>query len=73
MGISRKSEKYRSISHVQLFATTWTITCQGPLRNPQDKNIGVVTHFLLQGTLPNPGIELGSKEHSELRGIVTSF
>ena len=55
MCISRKSEKYWSISHVQLFATTWTIACQGPLKNSQDKNIGVVTHFLLQGTLPNPG------------------
>ena len=48
------------LSHVQLFATPWTV----PTRlHPWDfpgKNAGVGCHFLLPGHLPDPGIEPGS-------------
>ena len=44
------------LSHVQLFATLWTVTCQAPC--PWDspgKNIGVGCNALLQGDLPTQG------------------
>ena len=47
-----------SLTHVQLFATPWTIATR--LLCPQDspgRNTGVGSHFLLQGGLPDPGTE----------------
>ena len=44
-------------SHVQLLSTLWTVArllC--PWESP-GKNTGVDCHALLQGDLPNPGIE----------------
>ena len=48
----------QSLSHVQLFATLWTITCQAPL------SMGFSRHEYwgellcpCPGDLPNPGIE----------------
>ena len=41
------------LSRVQLFATQWTIQS----RNSPGQNPGVGSHSLLQGKLPNPGIE----------------
>ena len=63
----------QSLSHVGLFATPWTVTCQAPLSiefsrqeillhlwDPPGRNTGVGRHFLLEGNLPDPGIESAS-------------
>ena len=52
--------KVKSLSHVQLFATPWTIAYQ--LLCPWDfpgKNSGRGCHFLLQGIFPAQGSNLG--------------
>ena len=44
------------ISCVQLFVTSWTVTCQALLsKNSPGKNIGESCHFLLQGIFPTQG------------------
>ena len=44
------------LSHVWLFATTWTVACQVPLsKGFLRKNTGVGCHFLLQGIFPTQG------------------
>ena len=45
-------------SRIQVFATLWTVVCQAicPWDSPGE-NTGVDCHALLQGDLPNPGIE----------------
>ena len=46
--------KVNSLSYVQLFATTWTVTCTR-LLHPWDflgKSTRVGWHFLLQGIFP---------------------
>jgi len=52
-GIFHASE-VKSLGHVQLFATLWTVACQAPL------SMGFSCHFLLQGIFPmqgsNPGL-----------------
>ena len=51
----------QSLSHVQLSATPWTAALQAPLSiDFPGKNTGVGCQFLLQGNLPDPGIEPGS-------------
>ena len=47
----------KSLSHVQLFATPWTITTPGSSvrGDSPGKNTGVGCHALLQETLPDPG------------------
>ena len=59
----------KSLSHIQLFATLWTVACQAPLSMgfsrqeyrselscpPPGKNIGVNCHALLQGTFLTQG------------------
>ena len=49
------------LSCVRLFATPWTVGHQAPLSVgfPRQEN-GVGCRFLLQGSLPDPGIEPGS-------------
>ena len=49
------------LSCVQLFATPWDIDCQAPLcpQNFAGKNIGVGSHFLLQGIFHTQGWNLG--------------
>ena len=53
--------KVKWLSRVQLFATPWTVaSVHGSSIHPWDfpgKSTGVGCHFLLQGDLPNPGIE----------------
>ena len=45
-------------SCVQLFATLWTVAHQAPLSwDFPGKNTGVGCHFLIQGNLPDVGIE----------------
>ena len=49
------------VSHVQLFATPWTIACQPPLSKGcfrQENWNGLL--FLPPGDLPNPGIKPAS-------------
>ena len=46
--------------HVWLFATPWTPTRLFCPWNSPSKNIGVSNHSLLQGNLPDPGIDLWS-------------
>ena len=45
-------------SHVQLFLTLWTVTCQTPLSLGffPGKNTGVGCHSLLQGNLLTQGL-----------------
>ena len=44
------------LSHVQLFATPWTVAHQAPLSmGLPSKNTGVGCHFLLQGIIPTQG------------------
>ena len=54
----------KSLSYVQLFATSWAVTqlCPTPAKllrpwNFPGKNTGIGCYFLLQGNLPNPGIK----------------
>ena len=53
--------QYKSIScfsHVQLFATPWTVTCQAPLSMGFSwQEYGSGYPYLSPGDLPNPGIE----------------
>ena len=45
-------------SHVQLFATLWTVASDSSIHwDSPDENIGVGYHALLQGNLPDPGIK----------------
>ena len=47
------------LSHVRLYATRWNVALQTPLSlDSPGQNTGVGCHALLQGTFPNPGIEL---------------
>ena len=44
------------LSHIWLFATSWTRVCQAPLSMEfSNKNTGVGCHFLLQGIFPAQG------------------
>ena len=46
------------LSHVQLFATPWTIASQAPLSMEFSRqNTGVGCHSLLQAIFPTPGIK----------------
>ena len=56
-----KWSEVKSLSRVRLFATPWTVASR--LLDPWDfpgMNTGVGCYFLLQGNLPDPGIEHGS-------------
>ena len=50
-------KKCESLSHVWFFATPWTIALRLCPWNSPGKNTGVASHSLLQGNLPNAGIE----------------
>ena len=55
------STKVKSLSHVQLFETSWTVACQAPLSmrfSSQEYWSGLP--FPSPGDLPNAGIELKS-------------
>ena len=53
--------KVKSLIHVRLFATPWSIAHQAPLHGIfQARILGVGFHFLHPGDLPNPGIEPSS-------------
>ena len=57
------------LSHVQLFATPWTIVCQVPLSlefSRQEYWSGFL--FLSPGDLPDPGIEHASLAAPALTG-----
>ena len=57
---SLERKKMKSLSHVQLFETPWTVAHQAP--HPWDfpgKNTGVGCHFLLQEIFPTQGLNLG--------------
>ena len=58
-GLARK--KVKSLSHIQIFATPWTVACQIPLSMGffrQEYWSGLP--FPSPGDLPNPGMETGS-------------
>ena len=67
-GYSNQRKKVKSLSHVRLFATPWTIAYQAPLSmgfSRQEYWSGLP--FLSPVDLPNPGFEPGSqlfKSHS---------
>ena len=49
------------LNRVRLFVTPWTVAHQAPLSlGSSGTNTGVGFHALLQGNLPDPGIELAS-------------
>ena len=53
-------EKWKSLSHVPLFATPWIVACQAPLHgDSQGKNTGEGCHALLQGLFPTQGSNPG--------------
>ena len=57
--------KVKSLSHVQLFATPWTVT---RFLNPWDfpgKNTGVGCHFLLQEIFPIQGLNPGLSHYRQ--------
>ena len=50
----------KSLSHVRLFVTPWTVACQiSPSMEFPRQNTGVGCHFLLQGIFPTQGSNLG--------------
>ena len=58
---SLSNSEVKLLSHVRLFATPWTVTCQAPLStgfSRQEYWSGLP--FPSPGDLPNPGIEPGS-------------
>ena len=58
----------RSLSHVRLFATLWTVALQDPLWDSLGKNTGVSCHTLLQEDLPDSGIKPTSLKSPALAG-----
>ena len=49
-------KKVKSLSHVRLFATPWTVAYQAPLSMGfPSKNTGVAYHAFLQGIFPTQG------------------
>ena len=57
-GVMYLKVKVKLLSHVQLFATPWTVACQAPLSmgfSRQEYWSGVP--FPSPGNLPNPGIK----------------
>ena len=59
----------KSLSHVQLFATPWTVAHQAPLSMGFSKQEnGTGSHSLLQGDLPHSGIEPAALTSLELAG-----
>ena len=61
------------LSHVQLFATPWTVACQAPPSmefSRQEYWSGLP--FLTPGDLPDPGIELVSPASPALAGRLLS-
>ena len=58
---SLSNSEVKLLSHVRLFVTPWTVTCQAPLSmgfSRQEYWSGLP--FPSPGDLPNPGIEPGS-------------
>ena len=52
--------KWKSHSRVWLFAIPWTVALEVVCSwNSPDKSTGVCCHFLLQGTFPTQGLNLG--------------
>ena len=58
---SPKLGLWKSLSHVHLFATPWTVVCQAPLSpwNSPGKNTGVGSFSLLQGIFPTQELNHG--------------
>ena len=56
---SKVKVKVKSLSHVRLFETLWTITYQAPLQDSPGNNAGVGCHFHLQGIFLTQGLNLG--------------
>ena len=56
-----KEKKVKSLSHVQLFVTPWTVAyLASPSMALSRQEYGSGVPFLCPGDLPNPGIEPGS-------------
>ena len=52
--------KWKSLSHVWLFANPWTVACQVPLSmTSPGQNTGMGSHSLLQGIFPTQGSNPG--------------
>ena len=69
--------KVKSLNHVQLFVTPWTVACQAPLSMGFSRQeYWSELPFPSPGDLPGPGIELGSPAlqadslPTELQGII---
>ena len=55
-----------SLSHVQLFVASSTITCQAHLWNSPGKNVGVGCHSLLQEIFPTKGLNPGLMHYRQI-------
>ena len=65
-GFLKKRKKVKSLSHVWLFVTTWTIAYQVPLSwDFPGKSTGVGCHFLFQGIFQTQGLNLGLLHHRQ--------
>ena len=57
------AKKVKSLSHVRLFATPWTVACQAsPSMGFSRQEYWIGLPFPSPGDLPDPGIEPGSPE-----------
>ena len=65
---SKRKVKVKSLSHIQLFVTPWTVACQASLSmDSPGKDTGVSCHFILQtnldSILKSRDIALATKVH----------
>ena len=56
--VQQKSMEVKSLSHICLFATTWTIACQAPLEFSRQEYWSKLS-FHAPGELPDPEIKPG--------------
>ena len=63
--VTREARKWKSLSHVQLFTTPWTMACQAPLSMEFSRpEYWSGQPFLFPRDVPNPGIEPRSPAES---------
>ena len=67
LSLKKERKKVKQLSHVQFFATPWTVAYQHPLSMGfSSKNAGVGCHSLLQGIFPTQGSNLGPLHYRQM-------
>ena len=62
------------LSHVQLFATPWTLACRAPFSEIfPGKNTGAGCHFPFQGFFPSQGSNLHLFIYMQVKGSAQSL